>query len=76
MIARFVGVLLGLVLATLGYAIVQPAGLVGAYLPPLDLGVFEPERTVLGGAAILLGVVMFIAAWMPKGPPGGSKKKA
>ena len=74
MIARIVGVLLGLILATLGYAIVQPSGLVGAYLPLPNLGVFAPERVVVGGAAILLGVVMFIAAWMPKGPAGGSKK--
>src|SRR6185295_12258666 len=75
MIARIVGLLLGLGLAALGWAILQPEGLVGAYLPPLSLGAFEPERMVVGGAAILLGVVVFIAGLMPKGPSGGGRKK-
>ena len=75
MIARIVGLLLGLGLAALGWAILQPTGLIGAYLPPLSLGAFEPERTVVGGAAILLGVVVFIAGLMPKGPGGGGRKK-
>ncbi len=75
MIARIVGLLLGLGLAALGWAIVQPTGLVGAHLPPLPLGAFEPEHMVVGGAAILLGVVVFVAGLMPKGPPGGGSKK-
>jgi tetratricopeptide (TPR) repeat protein len=75
MIARIVGLLLGLVLAGLGWAIVQPEGLLGSHLPALSLGAFEPERYGVGYAAVLLGVVVFIAGLMPKPPGGGSKKK-
>lgn len=75
MIARIVGLLLGLVLAGLGWAIVQPEGMLGSHLPALSLGAFEPERYGVGYAAVLLGVVVFIAGLMPKPPGGGSKKK-
>jgi hypothetical protein len=75
MIARIVGVLLGSLLAAVGWAIVQPAGLVGSHLPPLPLGAFEPERYGVGYAAIVLGVVIFIAGLMPKGPSAAKARK-
>ena len=76
MIARIVGLLLGLLLAALGWAIVQPAGLLGSHLPALSLGPFEPERYGVGYAALALGAVVFVAGLMPKGPSGGGLKKS
>lgn len=75
MIARIVGLLLGLLLAAVGWAIVQPSGLLGSHLPPLSLGAFEPERYGVGAAAIVLGAVIFIAGLMPKGPSVAAQKK-
>lgn len=75
MIARIVGLLLGLLLAAVGWAIVQPAGLLGSHLPALSLGPFEPERYGVGYAALALGAVVFVAGLMPKDPSGGGLKK-
>jgi len=70
MLARIVGILLGLGLGGLAYAILHPRGLEGR-IPPIPLGAFQPESTAFAGAAAALGLVIFIAALMPKGPSGG-----
>jgi len=76
MLARIVGILLGLALGGLGYAILDPRALEGR-IPPIPLGAFQPEAVVLGWVVAGFGLVIFIAALMPKGPPspGGGKRR-
>lgn len=71
MLSRIVGMLLGLGLGGLGYVILLPGGL-GGRLPALDLGPFQSLSTFVAAAAAGLGLVVFIAALMPKGPGGPS----
>ncbi|HQN52120.1 MAG TPA: tetratricopeptide repeat protein [Phenylobacterium sp.] len=75
MLGRIFGMLLGLALGAAGYAILNPGGLEGR-IPPIPLGPFAPQGHVLAYAAMGLGLVIFIAALLPKGPggPGGGKR--
>lgn len=69
--------LLGLALGATGYAILHPGGLEGR-IPPIPLGPFEPLSLFLAAAAAGFGLIIFIAALMPKGPggpSGGGKRK-
>ena len=61
MLGRIVGLLLGLGLMGLAYAILNPGGLEGR-IPPIGLGAFEAVRTGLALAAGLLGLTMSAAA--------------
>ena len=70
MLARLIGMLLGLALGGAGYAILNPGGLSGR-IPVLHLGPFEPLKLFVAAAAAGLGLVIFVAALMPKGPKGG-----
>lgn len=78
MLGRIVGMLLGLALGGVGYAILHPGGLEGR-IPPIPLGAFESLRFFVAAAAAGLGAIIFIAALMPKGPSGpsggGGKKR-
>lgn len=76
MLGRIFGMLLGLALGSVGYAILNPGGLEGR-IPPIPLGPFAAHGTVLAYAAMGLGLVIFIAALMPNGPggPGGGKRR-
>ena len=72
MLARIVGIVLALGLGGLSYAILHPRGL-GGRIPPIPLGAFQSQSQMLAAAAAVLGLEIFIAALMPKGPssPGG-----
>ena len=63
---------MGLALGGLSYAILHPRGLEGR-IPPIPLGAFQPQSAAFAAAAAAFGLVIFIAALMPKGPngPGG-----
>ena len=77
MLGRIFGMLLGLALGGVGYAILHPGGLEGR-IPPIPLGAFETLRFMVAAVAIGLGAIIFIAALMPKGPGGsggGGKKR-
>lgn len=73
MIARIIGILLGLALAALGYAVLEPQGYVGAYLPPLDLGPFEASRAMVGLTGVGIGMILLIAAALQR---SGKAKEA
>ena len=77
MLTRLVGMLLGLVLGGLGYAISHPRGLEGR-IPPIPLGPFQPESAMLAATCAAFGLAVFVAALMPKGPGGsggGGKRR-
>lgn len=76
MLGRIFGLLLGLALGGAGYAILNPGGLEGR-IPPIPLGPFAAHGQILAYAAMGFGLVIFIAALMPKGPggPGGGKRR-
>lgn len=61
MLARIVGIILGLILSTSGY-VVAGWGSLGGWAANLDLGPFEPHRPFAGGAAAILGGVLLVAA--------------
>ena len=65
MLARLVGIILGLILATSGY-VVAGWGSLGAWATNLDLGPFEPYRPAAGAAAAVVGGVLVIAALLPR----------
>lgn len=65
MLARIVGIILGLILATSGY-VVAGWGQLGSWAANLDLGPFEPHRPFAGGAAAILGGVLVVAALTPR----------
>lgn len=69
MLGRIIGMLLGLALGGVAYAILTPGGLEGR-IPPIPLGAFETLRMFVAAACAGLGVLLFIAALMPKGPSG------
>ncbi len=71
MLGRIFGMLLGLALGSVGYAILHPGGLEGR-IPPIPLGAFESLRFFVAMTAAGLGAIIFIAALMPKGPSGPS----
>lgn len=66
MASRIVSFLLGALLTAVGWAIVDPKGLVGAKLPGLELGDFEGHRVFIGWGAVALGVVALLAAVGPR----------
>lgn len=76
MLGRIIGMLLGLALGGVAYAILTPGGLEGR-IPPIPLGAFETLRMFVAAACAGLGVLLFIAALMPKGPrgPSGGRKR-
>ncbi len=73
MLGRIFGMLLGLTLGGAGYAILHPGGLEGR-IPPIALGPFETMRMFVAAAAAGLGLIIFIAALLPKEPSGPSGK--
>lgn len=69
MLARIVGIILGLILAASGY-VISGLGALGTWATGWDLGPFEPHRTTAGWAAMTLGGILLVAALIPrKGPP-------
>ncbi|MBO9544155.1 tetratricopeptide repeat protein [Caulobacter sp.] len=72
MLARLVGIILGVILATSGY-VVAGWGSLGAWATSLDLGPFEPHRPAAGAVAAIVGGGLIIAALLPRRKP---KKKA
>jgi len=68
MLARIVGIVLGLILATSGY-VVAGWGRLGGWATYVDLGPFEPHRSFAGGAAAILGGVLVVAALTPRRKP-------
>ncbi|MFZ5669484.1 MAG: hypothetical protein ACOY4K_08310 [Pseudomonadota bacterium] len=73
--ARLLSFLLGLLLAGVGWALVAPAGPVGAVLPALTLGLFEGHRAFIGWGAAALGVVSLLSAVLPKGEGAGGRRR-
>lgn len=68
MLARGVGIILGLILATSGY-VVAGWGSLGNWATHLDLGPFEPHRPAAGAAAAIVGGVLIVAALLPRRKP-------
>jgi hypothetical protein len=75
MLARLVGIILGLILSTSGY-VIAGWGQLGSWAAHLDLGPFEPHRPFVGGAAAILGGVLIVAALTPRPKPKSRKKPA
>lgn len=65
MLARLVGIILGLILASSGY-VVAGWGSLGTWATNLDLGPFEPHRPSVGVAATIMGGVLIVAALLPR----------
>lgn len=65
MLARLVGIILGLILASSGY-VVAGWGSLGTWATNLDLGPFEPHRPAVGVAATIVGGVLIVAALLPR----------
>lgn len=74
MLARLVGIILGLILAASGY-VVAGWGSLGTWATTLDLGPFEPHRPSVGVAATIVGGVLIVAALLPRPLLSGSKRK-
>lgn len=72
MLARLVGIILGLILATSGY-VAAGWGSLGNWATHLDLGPFEPHRPAAGAAAAIVGGVLIIAALLPRRKPRTAK---
>ena len=68
--ARILSFLLGMMLAGFGWAIVDPAGLAGTKLPPIDLGMLEGHRVFIGWGVLALGIASLLSAVLPKGRSG------
>jgi len=68
MLARLVGIILGLILATSGY-VAAGWGSLGSWAAHLDLGPFEPHRPAAGAAAAIVGGLLIIAALLPRRKP-------
>ncbi len=73
MLARLVGIVLGLILATSGY-VVAGWGSLGTWAAHLDLGPFEPHRSNVGMAAAIVGGVLIAAALLPRRRPKRRKR--
>jgi hypothetical protein len=65
MLARIVGIILGLILTTSGY-VISGLGTLGTWAFGWDLGPFEPHRTTAGWAAMTLGGILLVAALIPR----------
>jgi len=74
MLARLVGIILGLILASSGY-VVAGWGSLGTWATNLDLGPFEPHRPAVGVAATIVGGVLIVAALLPR-PKRKTRKTA
>jgi len=74
MLARLVGIILGLILATSGY-VVAGWGSLGNWATSLDLGPFEPHRPAVGVVAAMVGGGLIIAALLPRRKPKTRKAK-
>ena len=59
---------MGLILATSGY-VVAGWGSLGNWATSLDLGPFEPHRPTAGAAATIVGLVLIVAALVPRRKP-------
>uniref|UniRef100_B0SZE0 Tetratricopeptide TPR_2 repeat protein n=1 Tax=Caulobacter sp. (strain K31) TaxID=366602 RepID=B0SZE0_CAUSK len=68
MMARLVGIILGMVLATSGY-VIAGWGVLGDWAQHLDLGPFEPHRPFVGWAAAITGALLLVAALTPRPKP-------
>lgn len=68
MMARLVGIILGMVLATSGY-VIAGWGALGGWAQNLDLGPFEPHRPFVGWAAAITGALLLVAALTPRPKP-------
>lgn len=68
MLARVVGIILGLILASSGY-VVAGWGSLGNWAAHLDLGPLEPYRTNAGVAAAIVGGALIVAALSPRRKP-------
>ncbi len=75
MMARLVGIILGMILATSGY-VIAGLGVLGTWAQNLDLGPFEPHRPFVGWAAAITGAVLLVAALTPRPKPKAKAKPA
>ena len=73
MMARLVGIILGVILATSGY-VIAGWGAIGGWAQHLDLGPFEPHRPFVGWAAAITGAVLLVAALTPRPKPKSRRK--
>lgn len=67
MVTRLIGLLLGLALAAWGYGTVEPQGFTAPYVPAIDLGPFAARKMMVAYIALGFGVVLAIAAVLPRG---------
>ncbi|MBI1407731.1 MAG: tetratricopeptide repeat protein [Caulobacter sp.] len=67
MVARLIGLLLGLLIAAAGWMIVRPLGDVGPTLPRIDLAQFEDLRALIGWGALGLGALALVVNLTPGG---------
>ncbi len=65
MLARIVGIILGLILTTSGY-VISGLGALGTWAVDWDLGPFEPHRPFAGWAAMTIGGILLVAALIPR----------
>ena len=75
MMARLVGIILGVILATSGY-VIAGWGVLGDWAQHLDLGPFEPHRPFVGWAAAITGALLLVAALTPRPKPKARRKPA
>ena len=75
MMARLVGIILGVILATSGY-VIGGWGVLGDWAQHLDLGPFEPHRPFVGWAAAITGALLLVAALTPRPKPKPRRKPA
>ena len=75
MMARLVGIILGVILATSGY-VIAGWGVLGDWAQHLDLGPFEPHRPFVGWAAAITGALLLVAALTPRPRPKPRRKPA
>lgn len=73
MLARIVGIILGLILTTSGY-VIAGLGALGTWAADWDLGPFEPHRPFAGWAAMTIGGILLVAALIPR--KGASRTKS
>jgi tetratricopeptide (TPR) repeat protein len=74
MMARLVGIILGVILATSGY-VIAGWGALGDWAQHLDLGPFEPHRPFVGWAAAITGALLLVAALTPRPKPKPRAKR-
>jgi hypothetical protein len=66
MVTRFIGLLLGLALAAYGYDAMNPASFVAPYVPAVDLGPFAGQAGLISQIALAFGLVLAVAAVLPR----------